>query len=88
MSNRKPQRKAGSSREVPSLAVFILLLQSVLVSLLVAFDPAPRSLHAYVDPGSGALIVQLVLSMVAGFLLSLRKVRDAFHRLLDRSSRE
>ena len=30
---------------------------------------------AYVDPGSGLLIWQLVLSAVAGFIFSLKKLR-------------
>jgi hypothetical protein len=37
---------------------------------------------AYIDPGSGALFVQVLVSVAVGFLLYLRRVRQALRRLL------
>lgn len=41
-------------------------------------------LLAYVDPGSGLMLVQIVSAGCLGFVLSLRKVRDRIKRAFSR----
>ena len=45
---------------------------------------APRSAHAYLDPGAGSMILQLVLGGLAGLAVGLRLV---WRRLAGRFSR-
>jgi hypothetical protein len=54
----------------------------LLAVLLVAL--APRSAHAYLDPGAGSMILQLVLGGLAGLAVGLRLV---WRRLAGRFSR-
>jgi len=53
-----------------------------LTLLLVAL--APRSAHAYLDPGAGSMILQLVLGGLAGLAVGLRLI---WRRLSGRFSR-
>jgi hypothetical protein len=55
----------------------LLGLFQVVIFLVAAVKPA----HAYVDPGSGLLFLQVGGSMLAGALFVLRsKIRKLFHR--------
>ena len=49
----------------------------------------PRTAHAYVDPGSGSLIIQVIVGAIAGSLIALKfywaRVKDFFS---SRSSRK
>jgi heme A synthase len=82
---RRMPRKEESGRVV---AISVLVLQSLLGCWMATFDPPPLHVGAYVDPGSGALLVQILVSLVAGVLLSLKRVRDTLRRVLGRSQRE
>lgn len=42
---------------------------AVLILLMIASE---QSLKAYVDPGSGAMYVQIILAAVIGFLIKIR----------------
>lgn len=42
------------------------------VSYAAIFMASERPAHAYLDPGSGSMLVQMVVAAVAGALLSLR----------------
>jgi hypothetical protein len=70
------------------LVIAALVLQSALTLWLSALAPPSRHVEAYIDPGSGALIVQVVVSLVTGVLLSLKRVRDTVRRALGRSGQE
>ena len=49
-----------------------------LFALMVAFE---RPAHAYVDPGSGLLVFQIIGSMFTGAIFIFRsKVKKLFHR--------
>lgn len=49
-----------------------------LFALMIAFE---RPAHAYVDPGSGLLVFQIMGSMFTGAIFIFRsKVRKLFHR--------
>jgi hypothetical protein len=48
----------------------------------------PGMVSAYIDPGSGALFVQIVVSVAFGFLLYLKRVRGFLGRLLPWSRRQ
>ena len=56
----------------------------IFVALTLASVIAPRKLHAaYIDPGAGALYLQLVLSAVLGAYFSFRRqLRTFYDRLL------
>lgn len=42
------------------------------VGLVTLFMALERPAHAYLDPGSGSMVIQMVVAAVAGALLSLR----------------
>lgn len=58
---------------------------AVVVLILCAVEPA----YAYLDPGTGSILLQAVLATVAGALVSLKlygqKIRVFFMRLFARS---
>jgi hypothetical protein len=60
----------------PRLALLISTLGAVCV-----FGLFPSFAHAYVDPGSGSMLLQLLLGGVAGLVVVLRLY---WHRLLER----
>lgn len=47
----------------------------VLLLILWMLLAVPSSAHAYVDPGTGAMLWQLILAMVAGALFFIREIR-------------
>ncbi len=49
-------------------------------AVILALSPLP--LLAYSDPGSGALLLQLLMAGLIGFLFQLRKVRGWLKNLL------
>jgi hypothetical protein len=53
---------------VANIPQFLLLF---LLFLLVSAEPA----HAYLDPGSGSYAAQVVIGIVAGFLVLLRTTK-------------
>ena len=57
----------------------LLLMALQMVALMVAFE---RPAHAYVDPGSGFVFLQVAGSMCAGALFYLRhRVKRLFYSL-------
>ena len=42
------------------------------VAIVVAFLLFPATAHAYIEPGSGLLIVQIVVGVIAGGLVSIK----------------
>ena len=44
--------------------------------LVVMFTITIRDAHAYVDPGTGAMILQIIGAIVAGALFYFRALRD------------
>jgi hypothetical protein len=51
-----------------------LLPQGVIVAVAGLILAAPRQAHAYVDPGSGAMIWQIAAATVVGSLFYVRRV--------------
>ena len=47
------------------------------VPAVQAYRPTIQLLVAYIDPGSGALMLQMLLAMVVGVLVSFRKALGA-----------
>ena len=52
--------------------------------LLILSAPA----HAYIDPGSGTFLVQILAALFFGALFYLRRIRDFFIRLVSPRRRE
>ena len=70
-------------RDPHTLAALSINLAAVLWSCHESRLPIAQS---YIDPGSGALLVQLVASFFLGLLFYLRGVRRFFSRLLARTT--
>jgi hypothetical protein len=62
MQSRARGLRRGCSRRVASLLVLVLVLASL-----------PATAHAYIDPGYGALFVQVMASGLLGALFVFRK---------------
>jgi hypothetical protein len=60
----------------------LLLLQSLLGAVIECRSRRPTWVLAYIDPGSGALLVQVLLSVAVGFMLYLKRVRQALKRIV------
>jgi hypothetical protein len=60
----------------------------LLIALIVAHVAAPPPAHAYLDPISGSVILQVLIAGVLGALLTIKRVswamRDFFSRLWKR----
>lgn len=54
---------------------------AVLVSLVAL---APANAHAYIDPGTGSMLLQAVVAALVGLGLTLRQVRGWLGRLARR----
>jgi hypothetical protein len=78
-------RRRRSERMV---VIALLVLPPLLGRYLATFDPPSPHIKAYIDPGSGALLVQVVVSLVTGLLLSLKRVRETVRRALRRPGPE
>ena len=46
--------------------------QAVILLTILAVASWPTTIHAYVDPGNGSMIVQLLLGGIAGLAVALR----------------
>ncbi len=57
-------------------------MRTVILLLLIAVFPFPA--HAYLDPGTGSMIIHLVIGAIAGGLVTLKiywaKFKGVFHR--------
>ncbi|MBI5692926.1 MAG: hypothetical protein HZC55_22845 [Verrucomicrobia bacterium] len=53
----------------------ILLIQELTLQTADSFDSPLMQVLAYIDPGSGLMLVQIITAAVCGVALSLRKVR-------------
>ena len=74
----------------------------MLISLAVGFEWVggfilnsrgdPQRVHAYIDPGTGAMVIQALIAAFFGFLFFVRSIRKAivgfFKRLLGRTMQE
>ena len=60
-------------------------------AVIVMFTVMTRDAHAYVDPGTGAMILQIIGAIVAGALFYFRQIRAMisawFARLTSRAPR-
>lgn len=70
---KRHTRNIGMDRLV--LALILLLISSV------------RQAHAYIDPGSGSLIVQMIVAGVVGALFYFRKALNSFFSLFRRKDK-
>lgn len=52
----------------------------------------PREVHAYIDPGTGSIMLQVLIGILVGLLFSLKmfwkKIKSAFKRLFWRGSND
>ncbi len=81
-SNRAPTRPArGESRRSRLPRATRLLTASTLILLLL---PVATPAHAYLDPGTGSMILQVILGGVAGMVVAgklyWKRVRESFGR--------
>ena len=64
---------------------FIRYNSNLLICLLFLF---PKLAYAYIDPGTGSMLVQALLAVLAAVSVSLglfwRRIRSYFSRLLNR----
>lgn len=65
----------------PSISrVYIILRRSIhdrkLLILVMAFVMMPESAYAYVDPGSGLLMWQIILSLLIGAIFQIKKIKN------------
>jgi hypothetical protein len=60
------------------------MVQLIVGVWLAANPPSPNLTVAYIDPGSGALLLQIVVSFFVGLLFYLRSVRRFFVGLFAR----
>lgn len=71
---------------IASILASIVQTGAIACALLVA---STADAHAYVDPGTGAMILQIIGALVAGTLFYYRQLRDKiaswFSRLTSRS---
>ncbi len=79
-------RRARLTRAAPVAAppwiLVLLVFESLLGVAAKWFGSEAPTVRAYIDPGSGALLVQVLLSAVVGSLLYLERVRRFLRRLL------
>lgn len=54
----------------------------LILLLLLALVLIPHTAHAYIDPGSGSLILQSLIALVVGGWLTLRVFASNFFRKL------
>jgi hypothetical protein len=74
------------TRRALVLSICLTLLSSLeVVAILLAFE---KPAHAYVDPGSGFLFLQVAGSMIAGALFSLRHRLKKFFGLTPKTDQE
>ena len=57
-----------------SAGILQFVSRSVAV-FLVMFVVTARDVHAYVDPGTGTMILQIIAALVAGALFYVRQIR-------------
>ena len=76
-------------REGNGYQVFFIRIIFLSVAILPLFT---SQAHAYIDPGTGTLILQAILAAIAGVVayvtMAFTKVRNFASRLLSRKSKE
>jgi hypothetical protein len=59
------------------------------ISMLTGFSAQPTHVRAYLDPGSGSILLQLLIAAILGAILVLRtswgKIKAFFSRLFSRN---
>ena len=63
------------------------LMTSVIAVVAILFVVTLRDAYAYVDPGTGAMILQIIGAIVAGALFSFRQIRDKISSWFSRRSK-
>ncbi len=65
---------------------------TVLVSFIVLELASPPGVDAYIDPGSGSYVVQVVLAAILGGLFAIKiywkKISDIFRKLFTKKNKE
>ena len=63
---------------------------SVLILTLICLLGWTTNVHAYFDPGTGSMVLQLLMASILGFLFTLKtywgKFKDFFKNLVDKNS--
>jgi len=78
----------GTPQEAPSWLLAAFVVESLIGVGAQLGGSESAVVRAYIDPGSGALFVQILVSTAFGFLLYLKRVRRFLGRLLPRSRRQ
>ena len=65
-----------------NLKLLKLLFVAEIITLILS-KPA----HAYIDPGTGALILQIIAGIGVGIMFYFRKIVHVFRRIFKRSNR-
>lgn len=77
-------RRRGEREEKPGAGShlwWVLCVVAVVLATLLGPEPRVPLQHAYLDPGSGSLIIQAVLAAVAGAAVLLRTYWDKVRAL-------
>lgn len=48
------------------------IIPSILISLFILVALAPKTTHAYVDPGTGSYVIQIILGTVLGGMFAIK----------------
>ena len=68
-------------KRMPAGFPFFRLVWNHFVSLSLVFLTALPDAHAYIDPGSGALLWQALLAAFVGVLFYIRSIRSSYDEL-------
>lgn len=79
--DRPPRQKPLLTTRV---VLILFLLQSLLGSVITWQMRGSACALAYIDPGSGALLVQVLVSVAVGLLVFVRRIRELLLRTLSR----
>lgn len=84
LGQRRPDRSVRAIPvAVPSWVLALLALEAIVGAALRCLDDSRTpTLRAYIDPGSGAVLVQVLLSAFFGLLLYFKRARGSLRRLL------
>jgi len=51
----------------------LIKMKKVIFILIGSFLITPISVYAYLDPGTGSMIIQLLIGLLAGFILTAKQ---------------
>ena len=74
----------GGLERADAKVVAVFAVCSLIRAYVGEEETTQHVVRAYIDPGSGALVVQILVSFGVGLLLYLKRVRHALLRLLGR----